>query len=112
MRKRISVLDIKVLNGENYAKGEVNLIGGNVKRVAILVDGAPSSLLNVKISDSAGGLIHPAVSYKEYQPTNGNHKESRKELEVSSEVRDLTIEATSRVALTADFEFQMVFYTE
>ena len=108
---KIKALNIKIPTGSDYSDAEINIPEGVIARCSIFTDDKPSYPVDVRLEDVNSEELHPFVSYKEYQPTNGNHYESRKSLNVLGN-RTIRVIAKSRQNVTEDFDFQMIFYVE
>ena len=105
------VVNLTIPSGEDYKDAPIFLEEGNIVACALHTDNTPSSNVNVKIEDNKSDELHPYVTYKEYQPTNGNHFESRKPIHFSGG-REIKVFAKSSTALTEDFNFQLIFYID
>lgn len=106
-----SVVDITILSGAKTGENTVQLKSGNVVSCALYVDANPSKPVNVKIEDSHGEELHPSVSHKNYEQTNGDYETSFKPLDINGN-QEISIVAKSKEAQTADFSFQIVFNQE
>ncbi len=111
MKFKSKVANIKVLGGSNNDSTTVHIEKGRVLKCALFINSdVPSEIVNVKIEDAnTGDELHPFITYHEYQPTNGNHLDSRKDLHFDGN-REIKITAQAKDDLKADFIFQMVFY--
>ena len=112
MKTKYSYKNITIPIGSNRVTETITIKRGQVVACALLTSLTPSSPVDVQIQDDAGNDIHPMVSHLEYKPTNGGHKESRKELffEGNQDIK-ITAKSVSNIA-NADFTFQMLFYIE
>ncbi|WP_299106045.1 hypothetical protein [uncultured Tenacibaculum sp.] len=108
---KFNILNITVPQGQTFGSAELQIDSGYVEKCALLTNDAPSEFINVKIEDIGGDELHPSVSYKEYQPTNGNHYDSRKSIDFKGN-RKIKVTAYSDKAVAKDFKFQMVFYVD
>lgn len=111
MKLKHKVVNLTIPSGDTTTDAPLNLEEGNVVACALFKNIDPSSNVNVKIETSNSDELHPFVSYQEYQPTNGNHFDSRKRLNFSGG-RDIRVFAKSNTPLTDDFTFQMIFYID
>lgn len=105
------VINLTIPSGSDYISGKLNLEEGRVVACALLTDSTPNIPVNIKLEDSGNDILHPYVSYKEFQPTNGNHFDSRKKLDFDGN-QDVLVFAKSNTALDTDFTFQLLFYIE
>ncbi|AUC13682.1 hypothetical protein BTO06_04030 [Tenacibaculum sp. SZ-18] len=106
-----TVVNLTIPSGDSVDDATLKLEEGNVVACALFKNNDPSSNVNVKIEASNSDELHPFVSYQEYQPTNGNHFDSRKRLYFSGG-REIRIFAKSNTPLTDEFTFQMIFYID
>ncbi|XRE42353.1 hypothetical protein ACIVBQ_000557 [Tenacibaculum discolor] len=106
-----SVINGRIENGTNSVQVQGFIKPGKVVKLALFSDSSPSKPVNVKLEDTGGDELHPLVSHKEYEPTNGNHFESRKEIYFEGN-RDVVVKAVSSENHTSDFNFQLIFYIE
>lgn len=111
MKIKSKVANIKIVSGTNKDSKIIHIEKGTVLKCALFVNGSlPSEIVNVKIEDaSTGDELHPFITYHEYQPTNGNHFDSRKDMHFDGN-RDVKITTQAMGDLAADFNFQMIFY--
>lgn len=111
MNLKTKVANIKILSGSNYGSKTIHIEKGRVLKCALFLIGeAPSSVVNIKIEDAASGdELHPFITHHEYMPTNGNHFDSRKDLNIEGN-RDIKITAQSLADLREEFNCQMVIY--
>lgn len=111
MKLKHKVVNLTIPAGDDYKDVALFLDEGKVIACALHTDNSPSSNVNVKLEDSNSNELHPFVSHKEYQPTNGNHFESRKSIHFSGG-REVKVFAKSSNALTEEFNFQLIFYID
>ena len=111
MKIKSKVANINVISGSNSDSKTIYIEKGSVLKCALFLNSTlPSEIVNVKIEDAnTGDELHPFTTYHEYQPTNGNHFDSRKDIHFDGN-RDVKITAQAKEDLAADFNFQMVFY--
>jgi hypothetical protein len=107
---KYTVIDLFIANGDSTSVESQELEEGKVIKVALFSETTPSEPIDIQIKGSEGE-IHPFVSHREFMPTNGNHLESRKDLEITGG-RKITITARASGNLAADFKGQLLFYIE
>jgi hypothetical protein len=105
------VINITVPVGSTPITKSIHIEAGQVVKCALFTDGVPESQVNVKIESDGGDELHPFVTYKEYEPTNGNHFESRKDLNFQGNT-DIKVTAQPLGGLGRPFSFQMIFYVK
>jgi hypothetical protein len=112
MKTLYSYKNITLPVGSDRVTEKISIKRGQVVACALLTSLTPSSPVDLQIQDDAGNDIHPMVSHLEYKPTNGAHKESRKEIFFEGN-QDIVITAQSASNIVgSDFAFQMLFYVE
>ncbi len=105
------VVTVTIPKGREQERQEVKVEDGTIIACALHTDHVPSSMVKIKLEDTNLNEIHPFVSYKEFQPTNGNHFESRKHLNVDGN-RDVVVFAKTSKPLQKAFSFDLLFYVE
>ncbi|WP_272152120.1 hypothetical protein [Tenacibaculum aiptasiae] len=108
---KAKVVNIRIPAGDNNDTQPLHIELGKVVKCALFKEEAPDQPVNVKIEDIQGHELHPSVTYKEYEPTNGNHYDSRKDIHFDGN-REIRVIAQAKSALRKDFVFQMMFYFE
>ncbi|CAL2104474.1 conserved protein of unknown function [Tenacibaculum sp. 190130A14a] len=112
MRKfKSNVVNVTIEQSQPSGSQTLKIDSGIVTKCVLLTNDVPAEFINVKIEDVHGDELHPSVSYKEYQPTNGNHFESRKDIYFEGN-RDIKVTAYADGAVSKAFKFQMLFYVE
>lgn len=104
-------LDISIPNGGTNADKDIDIPRGKVVRVAAYISGAePDKPVNIAIKTQQGTTLVPPTHYKDFIPGKGEHMASRKPVNI--EEKNLTVYVSSKTALTADFDVQLVFTLE
>lgn len=111
MKLKSKVVTITIPSGENNDSQPLHIEMGKVVKCALFKQNEPSTNVNVKIEKIDGDTLHPFITYKEYEPTNGNHFDSRKDIHFDGSI-DIKVIAQATKDLAEDFSFQMVFYFE
>ncbi|WP_407268775.1 hypothetical protein [Tenacibaculum maritimum] len=108
---KYKVINFSIPVGSTPVTKSIRIEKGQVEKCSLFTDDTPNTGVNIKIEENGGDDIHPYVTYKEFQPTNGNHLDSRKDL-VFDGNRDINVIAMPMGDLEAPFNFQMIFYIE
>lgn len=109
MKYKHSVKNIIIESGTDIGTASVTLKEGEVVACALYKDVVPSAAVDIKIEDSQGDELHPLMTYKDFEPGDGNYLESRKPLSLGKH-RQVEIIAKASASLTAKVSFQMIFY--
>ena len=109
---KTKVVNITIKERGNYDASELKIERGKVVKCALFTETSPGEIVNVKIEDANNNEeLHPFVTYKEFQPTNGNHFDSRKDLHFDGN-RTIKVIAQAKNDLAKDFTFQLVVYLD
>ncbi|WP_299124208.1 hypothetical protein [uncultured Tenacibaculum sp.] len=107
---KIKVINITIKERGDFDSKELKIDSGKVEKCALFTENSPSEIVNIKIEDAnTNEELHPFVTHKEFQPTNGNHFDSRKDIHFDGN-RRIKIVAQAIKPLAKEFTGQMVFY--
>ncbi|WP_272149130.1 hypothetical protein [Tenacibaculum aiptasiae] len=110
MGLKTKVINVTLDGSSGYGEAILKIDSGIVEKCALFALNTPEGIVNVKIEDANNNEeLHPFVTYKEFQPTNGNHYDSRKDIHFDGN-RTVKVVAQSAKPLREDFVFQMMFY--
>lgn len=108
---RYTVLDIVIPAGQSSFTDSISLDAGKVVKVALFTKSTPAENITLGVDDQNNKAIHPPVPYQEFQPTNGNHFESRKDLIFDGD-RKVKVVLNADANLAAEFKGSFMFYIQ
>ncbi|MCF2875424.1 MULTISPECIES: TRAM domain-containing protein [unclassified Tenacibaculum] len=109
---KTKVINITIKERGDFDSKELKIDSGKVVKCALFTDAAPGEIVNIKIEDANNNEeLHPFVTHKEYQPTNGNHFDSRKDIHFDGN-RRINVVAKAIKPLAKEFTCQMMFYID
>ena len=103
--------ELSIASGNLSTQKDLQLPTGRTVRVKLMVTGAdPAQGVNIAIKDHAGSDIIPLSHFKDWTGGNGEYFASMKH--VNFDERNIVIHASSNTALAADFNAQLLVFTE
>lgn len=109
---KTKVIVLSINERGDFDSKELKIDSGKVVKCALFTENSPSEIVNIKIEDANNKEeLHPFVTHKEYQPTNGNHFESRKDIHFDGN-RRINVVAQAIKPLAKAFTCQMMFYID
>ena len=108
-----TVVDVAIIKGEKQNEStRIRLKNGNVVSVGFYPLSTPTENVNIKLETEKGEELHPAVTYKNFETTNGGSYSERFKPIGFKGGEPIEVILTSKVALTEDFKGQLVFNIE
>jgi hypothetical protein len=107
--------NVTVKAGSTQGKIDIDIPKGKIIRGVIFYATAPSQEVDIFIKDSGNNVIVPATNHKDWLDGQGGpYLDRKKPLSIESKNGNKTIKvfATSEVAQTADFNFQILFVVD